>query len=243
MTIIAVHSPKGGSGSTLISARLAMSFTSRGRPVTVVDYTRQDTLKLHFGMVPSQTIQPWQGAEADAPVIGGVRLVKGYGSRMAPEQLIQDFCGGDRNQLFILDISSSDLELRHEVSQFADLNLCVLEPTPAALTSLTLLDEGASIRELQNFAVVLNRVDEQYKLSRHCRRFLAELLGEQYFGIVRRDEAVNEALAQFETLEKFAPHSVVLRDVTALTNMIETYLNGELTGDSEGADTTARRAV
>ena len=243
MTVIAVHSPKGGAGSTLITARLAMSFTGCGRPVTVVDFTRQDTLKLHFGMVPTQMIQPWRGAEADAPVVGGVRLVKGHGSPMTAEQLIQGFSGGDKSQLFILDISSADLELRREVSQFADLNLCVLEPTPAALTSLALLDEGASVRGLQNFAVVLNRVDEQYKLSRHCRRFLAELLGEQYFGIVRRDEAVNEALAQFEVLEKFAPHSVVLPDVAALTNRIEAYLKGELTDDSEGADTTARRAV
>ncbi|KCZ47444.1 cellulose synthase operon protein YhjQ/BcsQ [Hyphomonas pacifica] len=243
MTVISVHSPKGGSGTTLIAARLAMSFAGRGRPVTLIDYTRQDTLKLHFGMVPSQTIQPWQGAEADAPVIGGVRLVKGYGSRMAAEQLVQDFSGGDTSQLFIFDISSSNLELRHEISRFADFNLCVLEPSPADLTSLTLLDEGQSIRELQNFGVVLNRVDEQYKLSRHCRRFLAELLGEQYFGIVRRDEAVNEALAQFEVLEKFAPQSVVLRDVTALTNMIEAHLKGEPGVSTEGADTATRRAV
>jgi nitrogenase subunit NifH len=68
---------------------------------------------------------------------------------------------------------------------------------------------------------VLNQIDDTRRLSRHSKVFLSELFGARLIATVRRDEAVNEALASFQSIVRYAPHSVVLPDLRAMAAAVE----------------------
>ena len=58
-------------------------------------------------------------------------------------------------------------------------------------------------------------------MSRHSQIFLRALFGDNLIATVRRDEAVNEALASFQPIARYAKQSVVLPDLAAMTIAIE----------------------
>lgn len=242
MPLISVHSPKGGVGTTSVAARLVLSFAERGMPVSVVDLTEQDGLKLHFGYAPNRELPVSAAGGVDAPIVSGVRLVKMDRSGSEPATLMKTLAEHASGHMVILDIESADQNLAVAASQVADLHLCIMEPTAPALASLVHLGGATGIAERSNFAIALNKVDEQYKLSRHCKKFLSDLYEKQFLGMVRRDEASNEALALFEPLEKSAPNSVVLNDITSLANSIEARLE-VLSRPKGGRPDSLREAV
>lgn len=228
MTVIALNAPKGGTGTTFVAAQLALALAANGRTVTAVDCTLTEGLKLYFGLMPSQSQKTGDSSNESAPVISGVRLVETtekQGSSRISE--IERVIGYGAHDVVILDIASADRELVKALYGHIDLHLCVMDPTAAALASLVHLAGEQPVTRLEKFAVVLNRLDERYKLSRHCRKFLSDLLPERFAGTIRRDEAVNEALASFEPLAKFAPHSVVIPDIEKLVGALEAKLGGK----------------
>jgi chromosome partitioning protein len=239
--LISVHSPKGGVGTTSVAARLALCFAERGMPVSVVDLTEQDGLKLHFGYAPNRELPVSVAGSVDAPIVSGVRLVRMNRTGSEPATLAKALTEHASGHMVILDIESADQRLAVAASKVADLHLCIMEPTAPALASLVHLGGAAGIAEQPNFAIALNKVDEQYKLSRHCKKFLSDLYEDQFLGTVRRDEASNEALALFEPLEKSAPNSVVLNDIVSLANTIEARL-GALSRSRHGRPGSVREA-
>ncbi len=54
MTMILMRSPKGGVGTTFLTARLAIALAARGYEVSAIDATAQDSLKLYFELSPTQ---------------------------------------------------------------------------------------------------------------------------------------------------------------------------------------------
>jgi len=225
MPLILVHSPKGGVGSTFVAAQLALHLARQGHQVSAIDFTFQDSLKLFFNMLPSQSLLDMIDTQSEALVVSGVSLANGYTLSRDPafrELLLQTDStpfGGDR--ITIADVASGDRDLKALLLPHAVLHLCVLLPRPAALATLTKIEPGIPAVELKKTVFVLNQLDDRRRLSRDTHSFVRELFGPQLIGTVRRDEAVNEALAMFEPIEKFAPSSAVLPDLLALCGAVE----------------------
>jgi chromosome partitioning protein len=238
MTLILIHSPKGGVGTTFLTANLAMQLAQNGRHVTAIDFTCQESLKLHFGMLPSQPLVDMTYRAGDAMVVGGVDLLSG--ARIAREQRFIDLLAGevpeliDPERITVADVASGDTELKARLLRHAVIHICPLSPTPAALATLPLVEPGTPTKALEKTAFVLNLLDDTRRLSRHTHSFLRELFGGALIGTVRRDEAVNEALASFEPVAKFAPSSVIRADIERLARAVEERLG--LTGGEEQAE-------
>ena len=225
MSLILVHSPKGGVGSTFITAQLALHLAQRGREVAAIDFTYQESLKLHFGLRPVQTITDMADVNVDALVVSGVALMNGHLSGRDPA-FRHGLKSGDvpsfsQNRITIADISSGDRELKDLLLPHAVLHICVLVPGPAALAVLPRIQLGTPTIALPKTVFVLNQIDDRLRLSRDTHSFIRDLFKDKLIGTVRRDEAVNEALAMFEPVARYAPSSVALPDLMRLTDAVE----------------------
>lgn len=235
--LILVHSPKGGVGSTFLTAQLAMHLAQRGHQVTAIDFTYQDSLKLHFGMLPSQTLAGMTYAAGDTMVVNGVELLNGHA--LAEEQRFLDMLGQDEPDLFdpnritLVDVASGARTLKTRLLRHCDLHICPLLPFAASLATLPLVEPGTPTAMLDKTVFVLNQLDDTRRLSRHSHSFIRQLMGDSLLGTVRRDEAVNEALAMFEPIAKFAAASVVRIDLDRLAHAVERRLG--LAADEDGA--------
>jgi len=224
MPLILLHSPKGGVGTTFLAAQLALHLARRGHEVTAVDFTYQDSLKLFFGLMATQSLVDMADTQSDALVVSGVNLVNGYAMAREPdfrEALAQDRPLFDEDRITIADVSSDDRALKALLMPHAVIHLCAIMPRPGALAALTKVDEHTPAVALKKTVFVLNQLDDRRRLSRDTHSFVRELFGSQLIGTIRRDEAVNEALAMFEPIEKYAPTSAALPDLAALADAVE----------------------
>lgn len=223
--LILMHSPKGGTGTTFLAAQLAMHLAERHLEVTAIDFTFQDSLKLHFGIRPAQTVPPMAYGEGETMVVHGVELLNGHA--IAQETRFLDLLDADRTKLFdpghitIVDVAAEARALKARLLERCELHICPLLPLPASLATLPLVEPGTPATMLEKTGFVLNQLDDTRRLSRHSHSFIRELLmGDALLGTVRRDEAVNEALALFEPLGKVAPASAALLDLGRLADSV-----------------------
>jgi len=235
MPLILIHSPKGGVGSTFLTAQIAMHLSARGHQVTAIDFTYQDSLKLHFGMLPNQALVEMSFGGGETMMVSGVDLMTGHALSRTPEFAeairLADAPLFDPARITIADVSADDRILKGQLLAHADLHLCTLLPRPASLATLPQVEPGTPVTELTKTMFLLNQLDDRHRLSRHTHSFIRELTRDRLMGSVRRDEAVNEALAMFEPLTKFAPSSVVIPDMTRIAAAIEERLGLVETAD------------
>lgn len=223
MTLILCHAPKGGVGTTFVAAQLALSIAKRGLRVAAVDFTYQDALKLHFGLLPNQFTPDFRTSKSEPLVISDVNLLSAYTDKSNSEFHDNLRNGGLPTQIgdvIVADVCSADRELADLLYQHADIHLAAVLPDPAALASLTRLGNDLPIIAREKTAIVFNQRDDRRKLSRHSHRFIRDVFKDQLIGAIRRDEAAPEALALFEQLAKASPNSVILPDVEALTDAV-----------------------
>lgn len=216
MTLVLMRSPNGGVGTTFLTARLAMALAARGHEVCAVDCTAQDSLKLHFEIAPNQSLEPLNG-EATPDAMAGVQLYRwDLGQDAATlSDLLAAHSGVGR--VCLVDLGTHAGELRDRLMPHATVEICPLVPTPVALAGLTRVDPARALTMLDRTLFVLNQLDDRRRLSNDIHKLLRALLGEQLLGTVRRDEAVNEALAAMTPLASFAPASAALKDIELLT--------------------------
>ncbi len=224
MPLILCHSPTGGVGTSFVAAHLALGLAARGHAVAAVDFTHADALKLFFGMLPTQAVPEIGEAEDEGVIVEGVELLHGYGiaqgGRLKRGGRGEGALLGER--VVVADVASADHATRDVLMPLAALHLCVLTPQPVSLAGLGRVRPGMATIDLDSTAFVLNRCDDTRKLSRHSQLFLRELFGERLIASIRRDEAVNEALASFQPIPRYAPQSVVLPDLAAMAAAVET---------------------
>ena len=240
MSLIICHSAKGGVGTTFIAAQLALRIAKRGHSVTAIDFTYQDSLKLHFGLLPRQALPSLAQGSSQALAIADVELFHAYEERRK-----EGFCANvarhglpvAKDRFLIVDVSANDRELFDALYPLADLHIAALLPDPASLASMTRLNGDTPITRMERTALVLNQLDDRRKLSRHSHRFVKELFADQLIGTIRRDEGVAEALAMFETLEKAAPHSVAPPDLELLTEAVLARCENRHHSAREGIET------
>ncbi|AHE54903.1 cellulose synthase operon protein YhjQ/BcsQ [Sphingomonas sanxanigenens] len=249
MSLILFHSPKGGVGSSFLAAQLAIQLAQRGHQVTAIDFTFQGALKLNFAMLPSQSLANMSRTPGDVTVVNGVELLNGYD--LAQERDFREALAAGHAGLFnpehitIADVASGDREMKSILYDRCDLHICTLMPEAAALATLPLVVPGTATVALRKTAFVLNAIDDTRRLSRDSNRFVRQLLGDALIANVRRDEAVNEALARFEPLTKAAASSPIHGDVARLAVAVEQRLGrapeaAEDAGDGAPRGTTKR---
>jgi len=242
MALILVHSPKGGVGSTTVAANLALMLASRGRDVIAADFSPQDSLKLHFGFRPDQLLTSAARGQ-DAQVVGGVRLVacNRPEDHADPAAAIRPWLG--EASVVVADIAAGGTEIFGALLPEAALHLCVLIPDAASMAVLPQVALGRPLlaaTSAQNSFYVLNQIDDRRRLGRDTAKFLRRLVGDRLIGSIRRDEAVNEALAMMEPLAKFAPTSAATADFIRFGDLIREL--PALHPPVAGTDETAIRA-
>jgi cellulose biosynthesis protein BcsQ len=226
--LVLVHSPKGGVGSSFVTAMLAQNLAARGHQVTAVDFTYQDAIKLYFGLLPNQPIAEMSDPPGDTMTVAGVELMNGYVFSRS-RAFVEGVHSGDltlfgEERITLIDVGADDRELKALLMDRAALHICTLTATPAALAVLAQVEPGRPTVSLSKTAFVLNQLDDRKRLSRHSSSFVRELLGDKLLGSIRFDEALNESLAMFEPLSKFAPSSVLLPDLDRLATALEIRL-------------------
>ncbi|WP_375196997.1 cellulose synthase operon protein YhjQ/BcsQ [Sphingobium sp.] len=228
MALILVQSPKGGTGTTFLAAQLALQLAGKGHEVNALDCTYQNSLKMHFGFTPAQAV-PELGAAHDEPLVAfGVSLLQGHGHSRSlsfmsdPEAALDRLF--DSRHLWVVDVASEDRHLVELLMRRCDLHICPLLPTAASLGTLNRLSATAPAMKLDRTVFVLNQLDDRHRLSRHSHSFVRDLFGDQLLATVRRDEAVNEALARFEPITKYAPLSAALQDLRFFASAVEERL-------------------
>lgn len=226
--LILFHSPKGGSGSSFLAASLAQAFAKRRHQVAAIDFTYQDSLKLYLGLLPQQSVLEMTARVSDAMVAAGVEVMNGH-AFSREQAFIDGIRAGDsplldKERVIFADIASDDHALRHVLMEHAALHVCPIMPRPASLATLAKVEPGTPVVALEKTVFVLNQIDDRRQLSRHTHNFLQELLDDRLLGTVRYDEAINDALAMFQPLDKLAPSSALIPDIERLADALEIRL-------------------
>lgn len=218
--IILFHSPKGGVGSSTVAGNIALMFAQRGDFVTAIDLTGQGALALCLGD-DTGAVDRRAAAEDGAPVImSGVRLLSIADDRPVSEIVASITAHNREDSVVIVDVASADRQLLGVLLADADLRICVLTPDPGALAALPLVFGGTRETQADRTVFLLNRSDDRLRLGRDIAAMLRGLLGDRLLGTIRRDEAVNEALAMMETLGSYAPASAALADFAKITDLL-----------------------
>lgn len=222
MAIILCHSVKGGAGTTFVAAHLAHSMVQTGAEVSVLSVTPRDTLPFHFGLPPSVTL-PSIFAPADAAVIvSGIKLCSYLEAADDPDFLTKlrddGYLEPGLDRVMVLDVPALHFQLARRVIPVASAFICMLNAGPDTLALMPRVLEEADPRSVDRSAFVINALDETRRLARHNAAFLRELLGDRLLGRIRLDEAVPEAIAMLQPLQRYAPSCSALADVEAVGN-------------------------
>jgi len=223
MPFILCHSPKGGAGTSFVAAHLALALAEDGHAVTAIDMTRQDSLKLYFGMTPIQAIPDFEAPEEEAHVVAGVSLRQGY--RVAHTDAFELALARGEVPLtgepfIIADVAADDVALRAMLLPHAALVVMPVVPTAVGLAALTQAQPGTPLIEMDYTGFVINRLDETRRFARNAHTFLRELLGGKLLGAIHEDEAVNEATARGQVLPGYAAASAAMKDVRTLATAV-----------------------
>lgn len=223
MPLILCHSPKGGVGTTFVAAHLAMALADMGLRTKAVDMTRQDSLKLYFGIKPINAIPDLHASDSERLLIGGVSLRQGYRGAHDPS-FADALDNGDlpfNSETYVVaDIASDDSALRDQLLPHAALMVVPVSPTGLGLASLTQVMPGTPLIDLDYTAFVINRLDETRRFARNAHSFLRELLGGKLIGSILEDESVNEAVAMGKLLPAQSAASGAMADMRKLAKTI-----------------------
>ncbi|MEH3107728.1 MAG: AAA family ATPase [Sphingomonas fennica] len=216
MSLIIVHSPKGGVGCTTLAANIAAWLSRSGREVLAADFATHDNLSLHFG----REAEAGEGRR-------GVQLLDRSGSLSAEALLdeierVLDAQGEPRDNgpALIVDVPAGAPALAERLARRATIRLCVLAADAASAAMLPVILEHPPQAGEAPFHFVLNGLDERRSVGLGFQRLLRETVGDDLVGTIRRDEAVNEALAALSPLFDHAPASAAAADIATLANRI-----------------------
>lgn len=237
MPLVLCHSPKGGVGTTFLSAHLAMGLAEidatdgLGSDVALLTLSPRDLTPLHFGLGPAQRL-PSLAAPAEAAV-----LASGIGLFCEPDAAIDnDFLprledaaylavGSDRT--LVIDVPSGQHALARKLMPHAAVHVCPLTPSPDCLALLPQLLNEESDWGPRRTAYVFGKLDETRRLARHVAAFAREVLGERLIARIRSDQAVPEALAMLQLLSRYAPASAALADARVAAQAVAAILAEE----------------
>ncbi len=224
MPLLLVYSLAGGVGKTSLAATLGRALSSQGEKVVLTDTTSRGLLPYYFGereLRPGEvrTFQPPAGSPG-APVSLVTYDAASMGEDERQQESLADeiLRNGHGNQRMVLDLSSGSSWL---VRRMVELHPIVLVPMTGDMNSVISLQ--AVERVFQSIAdrdgrpllpyYVLNQFEPSLPLHLDVREVLRRQLGDRLLRIViRRSQAVSEALAEGMTVVDYAPDAAVSQD-------------------------------
>lgn len=238
MKLVAIVSPCGGVGRSMLTAALADALQRRGHPVLAIDCDPHNDLALHLGA----TARPQRGflaAICDGTDWRGTALANSDGVQFVPAGEAGDdlasacavALGADPDGLrsrfdvhewqdsaiVLVDTPSLPSRLAAQVAAVADRVLAVLGADPISFGGL------ARTERLQPERVhyVLNGFEPNRPLQNDIRVLLRRELGERLAPYaVHRDGSVADALARNRALLVDAPASQAAADVQLLASWL-----------------------
>ncbi|MCJ2184864.1 ATPase [Novosphingobium sp. 1949] len=229
MALIVCHSPKGGTGTSFLSAHLALGLADAGADVTVVTVAGRDTLALHFGLPPATTLNALGGPSEDAVVVSGIDLRHMPKAPVDPDfmPMLGDlgYLEPGTGRVMVLDVPSNEFAFARRMTNQACAHLCPLDAAPDTLALLPQMFAEAGKGGLAHTSFVINRLDDTRRLARHNAAFIRELCGQRLIGRIRLDESVPEAIAMLQPLARYAPSSAALADVRRIVDIVRPALD------------------
>jgi len=246
MPVVCFASPKGGVGKTTLAATVSVALHRLGWRVLAIDFDRQNALRLHFELsnddLPGladdvDKAGDWSEFVVETP--SGVFLIP-FGAVSAEGCLrVQDFAvrnpGWIRRQIepffdyrdlvVIADMPPGPSPYNFELDPIADLHVAVLLADAMSLALLPKLQNGEYLLDtggarFTQIGYVLNQVDSRRQLCRDVLTLAQDVLGQDLYGAVHRDEAVAEAVACQLTVLDYAPDSVAAQDIAAVAQRL-----------------------
>ncbi len=233
MPLIAIASPKGGVGKTTLTAHVAAILTGRGYRVTVLDLDPQNSLRLHMGvsireqggfMAHIRERPDWK-SNLHATECGAQLLP--FGTAEPKDVLDIAAALGTEPELLANPVQQMlrdpELVLLVDTPPGPGTALAALYPLVDLLVVVLLADAGSASlvpqiaansflgrgsltrRAAERAVVVLNQFNPASSLSSAVLEMAQRALGHRLVGVVARDEAVAEALADKRLLTDGAP--------------------------------------
>ena len=240
MALIVCHGPKGGSGTTFISAHLAIGLAEAGADVTVLTIAARDTMPLHFGLPPSLAVPSLTAPSEDGVDAGGVDLRQYRDAAEDPDfvPMLRElgYLDQGRERVMVIDVPAGEHRFAQRLVPNACAHVCPIHAQPDTLALLPQVFEDAGEASLAQTAIVINALDETRRLSRHGAAFIRELVENRLVGRVRLDESVPEAIAMLQPLARYAPASAALADVRKVAAAIVPTIEGLGTSEPDPQD-------
>jgi cellulose synthase operon protein YhjQ len=224
MPMLLVYSLAGGVGKTSLAATLGRALSSQGEKVLLIDTTSRGLLPYYFGereLRPGEvrTFQPPAGSPGVPVSLVTYDAASINEDERQQESLTDEILrNGHDNQRMVLDLSSGPSWL---VRRMVELHPIVLVPMTGDMNSVISLQAVESV--FQSIAdrdgrpllpyYVLNQFEPSLPLHLDVREVLRRHLGDRLLRfVVRRSQAVSEALAEGMTVVDYAPDAAVSQD-------------------------------
>jgi cellulose synthase operon protein YhjQ len=234
--IVAFFSLAGGVGKTCLVATLGRALAALGEHLLLADTPACGMLPFYFGSRASRptwlqqgTVRtffppsPTLGAETDAPVQVLNLPPEDYpGSDPERDPWLTDLRNGGRvaNRILV-DIATASQET---ISRLLRLRPTVLVPVLPDMSSVASLGLLEALPESGETLFLLNQFDVESPLHLDVRAILQQQLGDRLLPfVVRRSDAVSEALAEGMTVIDYAPDSPVAEDYRVLASWLRGF--------------------
>ncbi len=219
MALVLINGLRGGVGTTTLCANLATTLATLGHSATILAFSRQSTLGLHFGFDSSQPLAGFAAPAAAAGPINGVRLLD-LSEQVESGDLADGLASGDfsfaGDVIYIADLSEAHTSAVLQLRGHADVEMWVFTPSAECLYTLPVALDSLPAEA----GFVLNQCDDARRLGRHAASFARALLGERIVATIHADEAVREAAAMMQPLARHAPGSAALSDIAELARRL-----------------------
>lgn len=241
---VAMFSLAGGVGKTSMAATLGRALAARGERVLLADTTSYGLLPFYFGAreLRPGVVRTFSGAASDAPIqvvnleVSSLDMERNGAARL-PVPSIEDTVDTDpileglqrsahgANRLLI-DIATGSAALTRRLLRLAPIVIVPIVPDMNSVVTLQAVDAffrgqpDEAGRPLQPF-YLLNQFDASVPLHLDVREVLRRQLGDRLLPfVVRRSQAINEALAEGMTVIDYAPNSPISEDYLNLAGWI-----------------------
>ncbi len=229
---IAVFSLAGGVGKTSLVATLGRSLSALGERVLLADTSSYGLLPYYFGardLRPGvmRTFSP-PGGGTDAPV--NLLNLDADSHETDPQNM--DWLAEDLNRnargcsRILVDLATASASLTRRALRMTPTVLVPIIPDMNSIVTLSVVDgffrnhQNSEGRPVQPY-YVLNQFDPSMPLHLDVREVLRQQLGERLLPFVlRRSQAVSEALAEGMTVVDYAPDSTVADDYQQLADWL-----------------------
>ncbi|MHB1022879.1 MAG: cellulose biosynthesis protein BcsQ [Acidobacteriaceae bacterium] len=224
--VLAVFSLAGGVGKTSIVATLGRALSSLGEKTLLTDTTSYGLLPFYFGareLRPGvvRTFTPPSGS-TDAP-INLVNLemdpsspeMANAGQDWLTEEISRSSRGANR---VVVDLATASSALTRRTLRMGPIVLVPVAPDMNSVISISAVEQffqnqtDADGRAIKVF-YILNQFDASQPLHLDVREVLRQQLGDRLLPfVIRRSQAISEALAEGMTVMDYAPNSPVAED-------------------------------